>query len=70
MDQWFLAVTSGLDVKRSAKDLEVVGADHDHCHFPFPPVSLSCVVPNVVFQYVELISFTNFCMVLVLQVEH
>ena len=31
MDQWLLAVTSGL----AAKDLEVAGAGPVHCHFPF-----------------------------------
>ena len=35
--------------KGSAKDLEDVGAGLVHCHFPFPPISVPCVVPNIVF---------------------
>ena len=50
MDQWLLAVTSDPAAKGSAKDLEVAGAGQFTAIFPFPRLSLPCVVPNVVFH--------------------
>ena len=44
-------MTSDPAAKGSAKDLEVAGASLVHCHFPFPPSSLPCVVLNVVIYY-------------------
>ena len=50
MDQWLLAVTSDPAAKGSAKDLEVAVLVRFTAIFPFPSLSLPCVVPNVVFQ--------------------
>ena len=45
-----MAVTSDPTAKGSAKDLEDAGPGPVHFHFPFPPISLPCVVPNVDFH--------------------
>ena len=61
MDQWLLAVTSDPAAKGSAKDLKIAGAGPVHFHFSLPPLSLPCVVPNVVFyiEYFECRSLKN-----------
>ena len=52
MVQWLLAVTSDPAAKGLANDLEVASAGLVHCHFSFHPLSLPCVVLNVVFHTV------------------
>ena len=45
-----VAVTSDPAAKGLAKGLKVADAGLVHCHFPFPLLSLPCVVLNVVFH--------------------
>ena len=51
MDQWLLVVTSDPAANGLAKDMEVASAGPVHCHFFLPPLSLACVVPNIVSEY-------------------